>query len=238
MKKSENIDPFMPSSPDSGNRGQQNVTLAEVLLAWFLGEFGAHKFYRKKIGMGILYLLTMGLFGIGWLGDAISLTVQFFYQTEWGSKKQKVGSYVAAVLCLLILASCGGNGSSEASATEPQETVYATEAIAETTSAPTEAPTTEPTTVETTQPPTTEPETEATTEPEPTTQATTEATEPEPTTQPTTKATEPEEEMVWIPTKGGSKYHRWSGCSNMDNPAEVTISQAKARGFTPCKRCY
>lgn len=32
-----------------------------------------HKFYEGKIGMGIVYLLTGGLFGIGWFIDIISL---------------------------------------------------------------------------------------------------------------------------------------------------------------------
>ncbi len=41
------------------------------VLCFFIGEFGAHKFYEGKIGMGILYLLTFGLFGIGWLIDWI-----------------------------------------------------------------------------------------------------------------------------------------------------------------------
>lgn len=35
-----------------------------------------HKFYEGKIGMGILYLFTMGLFGIGWIIDIISLTTK------------------------------------------------------------------------------------------------------------------------------------------------------------------
>ena len=35
------------------------------LLCVFLGYFGAHKFYEGKIGMGILYLFTFGLFGRG-----------------------------------------------------------------------------------------------------------------------------------------------------------------------------
>lgn len=38
-------------------------------LCWFLGYLGAHKFYEGKIGMGILYLFTLGLFGIGWFID-------------------------------------------------------------------------------------------------------------------------------------------------------------------------
>lgn len=40
-------------------------------LCVFLGFFGAHKFYEGKIGMGILYLFTVGLFGIGWIIDII-----------------------------------------------------------------------------------------------------------------------------------------------------------------------
>ena len=43
------------------------------LLCLFLGYLGAHKFYEGKAGMGILYLLTGGLFGIGWFIDCIFL---------------------------------------------------------------------------------------------------------------------------------------------------------------------
>lgn len=32
-----------------------------------------HKFYEGKIGMGIVYLITLGLFGIGWIIDIIAL---------------------------------------------------------------------------------------------------------------------------------------------------------------------
>ena len=43
------------------------------LLCLFLGYFGAHKFYEGRAGMGILYIFTGGLFGIGWFIDCISL---------------------------------------------------------------------------------------------------------------------------------------------------------------------
>ena len=43
------------------------------LLCLFLGGIGAHKFYEGKVGMGILYLFTAGLFGIGWFIDCIVL---------------------------------------------------------------------------------------------------------------------------------------------------------------------
>lgn len=35
-----------------------------------------HKFYEGKIGMGILYLFTAGLFGIGWIVDIISIAMK------------------------------------------------------------------------------------------------------------------------------------------------------------------
>ncbi len=44
-----------------------------LLLCFFLGWLGAHKFYEGKVGMGVLYLFTMGLFGIGILVDFIVL---------------------------------------------------------------------------------------------------------------------------------------------------------------------
>ena len=47
--------------------------LVAFALCFFLGYFGAHKFYEGRVGLGILYLFTFGLFGIGWLIDSITL---------------------------------------------------------------------------------------------------------------------------------------------------------------------
>lgn len=44
-----------------------------LLLCLFLGVFGVHKFYEGKAGMGVLYLLTGGLCGVGALADFIVL---------------------------------------------------------------------------------------------------------------------------------------------------------------------
>ncbi len=46
-----------------------------------------------------------------------------------------------------------------------------------------------------------------------------------------------ESENVYIP-QSGKKYHNNPNCSNMKNPSEVTLQQAKSSGYTPCKRCY
>lgn len=43
---------------------------------------------------------------------------------------------------------------------------------------------------------------------------------------------------VWIPTKGGTKYHTHEGCSSMIDPVSVSLEEAQQQGFTPCKHCY
>ncbi len=42
-----------------------------LILCIFFGCLGVHKFYEGKAGLGILYILTFGLFGIGILIDII-----------------------------------------------------------------------------------------------------------------------------------------------------------------------
>jgi restriction system protein len=51
-------------------------------VAFFLcllgGFFGLHQFYVGKIGKGILYLFTVGLFGIGWFIDLLKILLGSF----------------------------------------------------------------------------------------------------------------------------------------------------------------
>ena len=56
-----------------GRGGKQLSKWTAFFLCLFLGFLGAHKFYEGKNVMGIIYLLTVGLFGIGWIVDLISI---------------------------------------------------------------------------------------------------------------------------------------------------------------------
>lgn len=50
---------------------------------------------------------------------------------------------------------------------------------------------------------------------------------------------EPQEEMVWI-SATGSKYHSRSNCGQMDPSTswQLSVSEAEAQGYEPCKRCH
>lgn len=64
---------------------EKNRTV-DLLLCIFLGGLGVHRFYEGKIGTGILWLLTMGLCGVGTLIDLILIIV--------GNAKDKQGNKI------------------------------------------------------------------------------------------------------------------------------------------------
>ncbi|MBS6206710.1 MAG: TM2 domain-containing protein [Firmicutes bacterium] len=44
-----------------------------LILCILFGYIGAHRYYVGKIGSGILYTFTIGVFLIGWIADIISI---------------------------------------------------------------------------------------------------------------------------------------------------------------------
>jgi len=55
--------------------GATDYDLTWILLT-FLGVFGIHRFYMRKFFTGLIYLCTVGLFGIGILYDFLTLNEQ------------------------------------------------------------------------------------------------------------------------------------------------------------------
>lgn len=88
------------------------------------------------------------------------------------------------------------------------------------------------------EPPEEEPTPDTVTEPKPDIQQE-EPIASEPSDQPeqiTSSEDEAGEKLVWV-SEDGNRYHDKSTCSNMENPWQVTVSEAEAMGRTPCGRC-
>lgn len=58
--------------------------LSSFLITFLFGWFGLHRFLRREIGMGILYLCTGGLFGIGWMVDCVRSLLCLIREEEEG----------------------------------------------------------------------------------------------------------------------------------------------------------
>lgn len=51
---------------------------AALVLCILLGVLGVHRFYVGKIGTGLLWLFTGGMFGIGWIVDLVLIATGNF----------------------------------------------------------------------------------------------------------------------------------------------------------------
>jgi len=60
----------------------ENRWIITLLLCWFLGVFGIHRFYTGHIAIGVIQLLTLGGCGIWVLVDFIILIVGNFKDAE------------------------------------------------------------------------------------------------------------------------------------------------------------
>ena len=70
----------------SGRKCSEKDWMTTLLLCLLCGGIGVHRYYVGKIGTGILYTLTFGLFGIGYLVDLIKIAT--------GKFTDKDGNYI------------------------------------------------------------------------------------------------------------------------------------------------
>lgn len=65
-----------PSYPPIVRQPKQVDKVVALILCILFGYLGVHKFYEGSAGMGLLYLFTFGLFGIGWFVDIIIIATR------------------------------------------------------------------------------------------------------------------------------------------------------------------
>lgn len=90
-----------------------------ILVTLFLGAFGGYRFSKKQYGLGLIYLLSAGLFAIGWIYDVYLAFKEYFegkatknentieVERQACVKKAKPKAIVATVLafCFLLMPS-------------------------------------------------------------------------------------------------------------------------------------
>ena len=55
---------------------------AALLITIFLGEIGVHRFMAGKTGTGIIWMLTFGCFGIGYIVDVVQVATGKFTKKD------------------------------------------------------------------------------------------------------------------------------------------------------------
>ncbi|HKL92567.1 MAG TPA: NINE protein [Bacteroidales bacterium] len=67
-----------PQCKTEDDKSSEKRWLITILLCWFLGVFGVHRFYTGHTGIGVIQLLTLGGCGIWTIIDFIILAVGEF----------------------------------------------------------------------------------------------------------------------------------------------------------------
>ena len=71
-----------PSTPRRTGPPSDRNRLTTFLLCLLLGYFGVHRFYVGRVGSGIVWLITLGVFSIGWIYDLVMIATGEFVDDE------------------------------------------------------------------------------------------------------------------------------------------------------------
>lgn len=223
------IEPGTDVCPQCGKPQHEKpkCKVGEFILCLLLGWAGAHKFYNKRYGLGVIYLLTFGIFSIGWLGDTLKMVfTRFSKDPDTPPRGFKAAIPYLIIACILSIGALAPSQENTPDPTTPTEIV--TEALlttepTEVTEAATDTPTEQPTDAPTeapTEPPATEPPTEA------------------PTTAPVVNA----EEHTYLLNTSSKKFHHTycsRGPTKESNKKYFTGTRDEviAMGYEPCQVC-
>lgn len=81
----------------------QKSKLVSLLLCWFLGWLGIHRFYTGKVWTGILYLCTAGLWGFGTFVDTLLMLCNAFKDKQGTPLKNDIPTILIIVLYIIWL---------------------------------------------------------------------------------------------------------------------------------------
>lgn len=90
----------------NGGQSEGKSFVAALVLNWFLGGLGVHRFYTGYVGIGIAQLLTLGGCGIWALIDLITICLGNFKDAEGrplAGYNKNVGMAVLAIMGILIV---------------------------------------------------------------------------------------------------------------------------------------
>ena len=90
-KTSVLLDDFNEDKKIQSKQNSHNFAVVKLLLCIFLGYYGVHRFVEGKIGTGLLFLFTYGLFGIGYICDIFRLVRELSDSNKSHSDTSKEG---------------------------------------------------------------------------------------------------------------------------------------------------
>ncbi len=79
-----NVERTTSAAPEYDVMRSNKNWLVTLLLSIVFGGLGFHRFYTGKIGTGIIWLFTVGVFGIGWIVDIIFVATGKFKDSKGG----------------------------------------------------------------------------------------------------------------------------------------------------------